>query len=232
MTGTPVNHKDDPVKKCCACKEVLEVGVNWKAYEKERGRYVCIACGRKKRQKPKEVRTKEQIEKDFILNAPRTKAVLDTIGGEKDESGSGAGDPAAMDFVEAMAQLNQREARFVAEYMKHGVESRAARDAGYSKSGILSHNRKVSLAVQMARKAVAFRINYSVADAMNELLEAIDFSKETENAMAYVRAVETRAKIAGHMDNREEHNQPAINFIIRGVETPRYVEGEVLENGE
>lgn len=113
-------------------------------------------------------------------------------------------------------QLSPKQADFVAAYLKSGNAIQAARETGYSPTyaGSLILVPAVATAIDAARKAVATRAEYNLETAMGELAEGIAFAKTTENATAYVRAVELRAKLAGLMIERIDQRQVG-GFTIR-----------------
>ena len=116
-------------------------------------------------------------------------------------------------------KLNPRQERFVAEYLKDGNASRAAVAAGYSPKAakdrgwnLLHESPAVMNALEIARKEVAEKSKYNLEKAMNEAQEAIDFAKQTENANAYVKAVELRSKLNGLLI--EKHDVRTVGFSI------------------
>jgi hypothetical protein len=165
---------------------------------------------------------------DKILFAPVSEQAQALASSEQEP------DSEAGDLVEMLAGLDPRELRFVAEYVKHGIAARAARDAGFPKSyNPLARSRKLRAAMAQVQRSVATRLGYSVKASMQELAEAMTFAKTTENAMALVRAIETRAKIAGHMQPDNQMSMPNLTINIDGVQPPRYViEGKAQDMTE
>lgn len=58
-------------------------------------------------------------------------------------------------------------------------------------------NPTVKNALMEARKDPITKLSHNIHSAMQEASDAMDFAKETENANAYVKAVELRAKLNG-----------------------------------
>lgn len=83
--------------------------------------------------------------------------------------------------------------------MKDGNAARAAQAVGYTAAH--SHNLMrdpyVVEALEKARKRSQEVCDYNATQAMKEANDAIEFAISTENANAYVKAVELRAKLQG-----------------------------------
>ncbi|MEO8564987.1 MAG: terminase small subunit, partial [Betaproteobacteria bacterium] len=81
--------------------------------------------------------------------------------------------------------------------------TQAAISAGYSPNRAnssahrLLRDARIKAAVDAIRAEVAERAGYTVERCMTELEKGMNFALSTENASAYVRAVELRAKLAG-----------------------------------
>jgi hypothetical protein len=116
----------------------------------------------------------------------------------------------------ARLSLTPRQQAFVEAYARPGTvngraalnASEAARRAGYSHRRADSTAQhllripKVKAAVELIRKEVAELASYSLERCMAELEKGMAFAHTTENASAYVRAVELRGKLAGLIVDR------------------------------
>lgn len=85
------------------------------------------------------------------------------------------------------------------------------------------------------RQAVKETAVYDARAMMDELNEAIEFARETENATAYAKCVELKGKLFGLLIDRQEQRQVG-NFSIKFsgidddvVEPTRVVDGEATE---
>lgn len=126
-----------------------------------------------------------------------------------------------------MKPLNPRQMKFVTEYMKDANGARAAIAAGYSEKTargaayhLLHEAPAVIDAIDKARKAVQAKAQYNLQSAMDEAQEAIVFARETENANAYVKAVELRSKLNGLLVEKVDVRQSGLNIIIEGFTSP------------
>lgn len=87
------------------------------------------------------------------------------------------------------------------------TQGEAALLAGYnSKTGAYRAERNplVNGYLSEVRRNAAVRAGYVVATAMDEARDAMGFARETENATAYVKAVELRAKLSGLLIEKHE----------------------------
>lgn len=112
--------------------------------------------------------------------------------------------------------LTPRQQAFVEAYARPSTvngqgalnAAAAARAAGYShrRADSTAHQLlkipKVAAAVAAIRAEVAERAGYTVERCMRELEKGMTFALSTENASAYVRAVELRGKLAGLIVDR------------------------------
>lgn len=69
---------------------------------------------------------------------------------------------------------------------------------------------------------------HNLEKAMAEAEEAMRFAKETENANAYVKAVEHRAKLNGLLVDRQEVKQVGFTIQIAGIYDPGEDGNEIL----
>lgn len=108
------------------------------------------------------------------------------------------------------AKRNQVSAQQMeyAELRAQGLSKReAAEKAGYkSPAGAYKADRNpiVLKYLSDAKRSAAMVSGYSVAASMDEALEGMSFARETNNAGAYVKAVELRAKLSGLLIDKVE----------------------------
>lgn len=133
-----------------------------------------------------------------------------------------ADDPAdkeLAELTEALAGLDKREALFIQSYMRHGNERQAARDAGYSQRSNnhpTARNRRLARALRACQALVRKRAAFGVTEAMKELDSLVTESRQKDQMMAAVRAVETKVRVAGLLVHE---TPPAAGFtlVIQGV---------------
>lgn len=121
--------------------------------------------------------------------------------------------------------LTPTEQTVLAEFLRTGNQQLAGKAAGYSdktarKNAYAILNRApVKKLLAETRAAVAEKTKYDAEAAMKEADEAIKFAKETENANAYVKAVELKAKLQGLLVEKVSHlNAPAFSIIrVEGI---------------
>ena len=104
-------------------------------------------------------------------------------------------------------QISPQQMRY-AEYRGQGLtQGEAALKAGYkSKAGSYKADRNPQVIKYLSeiQRNAAVRTGYVVASAMDEAKDAMTFAYKTENASAYVKAVELRAKLSGLLIERVE----------------------------
>ena len=122
---------------------------------------------------------------------------------------------------EVLALKTERRQRFVRSYvLNSGNAAQAVRESGYSIKGATTRGYKllkepdIKVAIDALRRQVATRTGYGVDKAMSELEEAMTFAKKTENATAFVRAVELRAKLNGVLVDRLDARVAVGAFVI------------------
>jgi DnaJ-class molecular chaperone len=76
----------------------------------------------------------------------------------------------------------------------------------------------VEAARKQTHETLAERATYTAESAIRELDDAINFAKETSNAAAWVRAVETKAKVAGLLQDKSQSATAAFAINIVGLE--------------
>ena len=104
-------------------------------------------------------------------------------------------------------QISPQQMRY-AEYRAQGLsQTESAAKAGYAhRGGAYKAERNPMVVEYLAevKRNVQVQAAYIVTTAMDEAKEGMIFAKETENAAAYVKAVELRAKLSGLLIDRVE----------------------------
>jgi hypothetical protein len=126
-----------------------------------------------------------------------------------------------------LALPTERQRRFVEEFMRPtaGVlnATQAAIRAGYPAgtanrmANRLMKKPRIKAAVEAMRAEIAERSAYTVERAMLELDDAMTFAKATDNASAFTRAVELRARIAGVLVDRIDARVAVGTFAINVI---------------
>ncbi len=123
-----------------------------------------------------------------------------------------------------MKRLRPKQAKFVQEVVKHGNAAAAARAAGYAKNSStvagsqLMKQPAVKEALNEIRNKVVEDGAYNLKMAMAECTEAMAFAKLTENANAYTKAVELRAKLNGLMVERHDMRTVGFHVSVTGID--------------
>lgn len=139
------------------------------------------------------------------------------------------GQPAPVESIslaQAMARLSPKKARFVAELVSGVPGAEAARRAGWATLGAatrawkLTHkDADVMAAIDAARGELQKKAEYGLDKAMVELNAAIAFATKTENATAYVRAVELKSKLMGLLVERQDvRNLSSFSIRMSGID--------------
>jgi hypothetical protein len=124
--------------------------------------------------------------------------------------------------------LTRRQQAFVEAYARPGTvngqpalnATEACRLAGYSHNRAnstaqnLLKNPKVRAAVDAIRAEVAAAASYSVERCMAELEAAMTFAKATDNASAFVRAVELRGRLSGVLVDKLDARVALGGFVL------------------
>lgn len=153
-------------------------------------------------------------------------------GGKNTNRNRNVTDPSVYEgktFDQIMAILPARKAKFVQATIA-GKSGRAAiQDAGWmvgdkaaNARAYTMKNRDIGVmaAIDAARREMAASAKYTLESAFNELSEALAEARRTDNATAYVRAVEIRAKLLGLLvDRADVRNLSALTIQIEGMET-------------
>lgn len=120
--------------------------------------------------------------------------------------------------------LNPKQRAFIKNYVTHGSALRAAKEAGYSiKSSSdaafrLLRNKQVKQMIEEARIVSVKETGYTLAKAMEEAKDVMDFAKETENANAYAKAVELRSKLNGLLVEKHDVRQVGFHVNVGGID--------------
>ena len=100
--------------------------------------------------------------------------------------------------------LNDKQRKFVENYLRHGNAKQAAIQAGYARAGagtqaydMLNKNKTVMWEVEKARKKSDARAAYNYEQAMSEFEHGMKMAEDTENAGAYIKGAEMRSKLSG-----------------------------------
>jgi phage terminase small subunit len=114
-------------------------------------------------------------------------------------------------YSDQVKPLSPRQAIFVREYLRNSDATAAAVAAGYSVVSAPERGNRllrtcpaVMKAVDDALKMIQVKGVHNIEKAMGEADDAIAFSLKTENANAYVKAVELKAKLAGLLIDRKD----------------------------
>lgn len=119
-------------------------------------------------------------------------------------------------FEKIISTLPPKKARFVQQYLIHGVGAQAAREAGYSPQEnaakaaawrLLKRDKGVMAAVEAAHASLAKKTLYDSEKAMEELNAAAEFARETKNATALANIMLTKLKLHGLLIERQDVRQ-------------------------
>lgn len=119
-------------------------------------------------------------------------------------------------------QLTPRQLRFIAEYQKGVSGTDAAIAAGYSKRTarhaayqLLHDNSQVRAELEKVRQNLAELTEYNAERCAAECDRGMEFALRTDNANAYVRAVELKGRLHGLL--REKVDITVEHVDIRGA---------------
>lgn len=126
--------------------------------------------------------------------------------------------------------LCPRRIAFVAEYLRQvGQMGKTCEKLGISRPTGERYLKEpeIQKMIREARDKIMAEAVYDTAKAMREAEEAIEFAKDTQNANAYVKAVELRSKLSGLLVEKIDVRQ-ATGFQIRigipGLSAPAVAE--------
>ena len=128
--------------------------------------------------------------------------------------------------------LGEKELLFVTEFMLNGNNGSAAFGHVWADVDQRHWSRKASTLLKKdhfqqelkrRRDDVRRKTEYGVAEAIEELNDAIKFAKTTKNATALVRALELKGKIAGlYVDKVEHSTAKGFQIQLGGMAAPAY----------
>lgn len=107
-----------------------------------------------------------------------------------------------------------------------GNGAKAARDAGYSPNSCSQQASQMLKRPEVIAKVAAFRKKteekalYNYGSAMEEAQRAMDFALQTDNASAFVKGVELRAKLTGLLIDRVDARVGHFQISIGGIDDP------------
>jgi hypothetical protein len=120
-------------------------------------------------------------------------------------------------------KLSPKQYAFIEEIVAHPQlgANHAAEKAGYDKTAGSRLMKHPAIAAEVERRRAELRkeTDYDVKAAMREAEEAMDFSRQTRNANAYVKAVELRSKLMGLLVEKMDVRQ-LTNFRINILGMP------------
>ncbi len=163
-------------------------------------------------------------------------ALLDTTP-ETPAPDSGSSPPQfSAEVQQALAGLSTKYAKLVTNVAAGMLIADAAMDAGFAgtrqvagsaAARVLRENESVKDALNLIKADLAARAEYKFDKFIAELDEAIAFAIKTENATAYVRAVELKGKASGHIVDRVDQRNLNAGFqlMVAGVEPPKAPNG-------
>ena len=135
------------------------------------------------------------------------------------------------EVMQALSALTPQHVTFITAVAGGAKPGDAYAAAGYTASRKnaasgayrLLSDPEVSNALNFLKADLAKRAAYDFDAFIQELDAAIAFAKKTENATAYVRAVELKGKASGHIIDRVDQRNVNAGFQVQisGVEPPR-----------
>jgi phage terminase small subunit len=137
-------------------------------------------------------------------------------------------DRAVATAIGALVNLPMRQQRYVHHRLQliakgEDNSTEAARLAGYApatanrEGARLNKTPKIMAVFDAVRLATAVGTLYSQATAMDELERGMAFAEKTENASAYIRGAELRARIAGVLVDRVDARVAVGAFAINVI---------------
>mgnify|MGYP001559832811 CR=1 FL=1 len=113
--------------------------------------------------------------------------------------------------------LNPRQLRFVTEYLKSGIQSRAFILAGYQRStrnaldvgaSQLIRNRKVKREINRRKAAMVKRSDVTIDKLLQDLADDRDLARRIDQPSAAIAATQLTAKLVGLLVDRKETGAP------------------------
>lgn len=172
--------------------------------------------------------------KEDLLGTPPAQALIPQPGVEQQNTPLA---PQSAEVQEALAQLSPEKAAFVLAVCSGSSPADALFSTGWtgkrttatSTAGRwLREDEAVKDAIAVIKADMAKRAEYDFNKFIAELDEAIAFAIKTENATAYVRAVELKGKASGHIVDKVDQRFAAgggFSLVIAGVKPPKNADG-------
>lgn len=173
-------------------------------------------------------------DKEDLLGAPPTQALVPQPGIDQQNTPLA---PQSAEVQEALSRLSPEKAAFVLAVCSGSIPADALYSTGWtgkrttatSTAGRwLREDEAVKDAVAVIKADMAKRAEYDFNEFIAELDEAIAFAIKTENATAYVRAVELKGKASGHIVDKVDQRFAAgggFSLVIAGVKPPKNADG-------
>jgi hypothetical protein len=130
-------------------------------------------------------------------------------------------------------ELTPQQLRILEGYVNHGNLTRAARDAGCDSA---PKGKAMEAALKQVHKSLAMKFRYNAAAAFEDINDAADFAKDNRAAMALVKAIELKMKLAGHLVERKENNVNVglnlggFQIVIHGIDDPDYEKARAADS--
>ena len=124
-------------------------------------------------------------------------------------------------YVSQTKRITPKQQRY-AELRAQGLtQGQAAKQAGYSSKSSANHGETPIVREYLSRiqSEVCSRTAYTVATAMDEALQVIEFAKANGNANAFCNAVSLRAKLSGLLIDKVELVAIDLSGSIQRAET-------------
>lgn len=141
---------------------------------------------------------------------------------------SGAATNLQTSIAAAVSKLNIMDAAFVTALCGGASQAKAYMKASPGTSAVSARNLgsikaadpKVAQAISDVKEAMAAAADYSFIAFMAEMDAAIVFAQRTNNATAYVRAVELKGKSTGHLSDKPVSASAGFTLQIVGIDSP------------
>ena len=82
------------------------------------------------------------------------------------------------------------------------MEARAAKASGYPGGNPIKTSKALRVAVLSVQRSLATKFKYDATAAFKDLDGAMQFARDSGSAMALVRAIELKTKVAGHLEQK------------------------------
>lgn len=127
----------------------------------------------------------------------------------------------------AKEDLDPRDQLFVKEYLRTSNATAAAAAAGFTAKNQHSlqvmaskvlNRPQVQAELKKIRNEVQAETKHGLVQAMKEAQDAMAYAKKTENANAYVKAVELRAKLNGLLTENINLRHAGFSVVVGGID--------------